>query len=74
MSELSEEYWKVCDENLVFDSQSANRDNCPYCRNELIRISCPACLENKTNLNTECDYCHDKEKWLRCTKCNKNFN
>ena len=46
MSELSEEYWKVCDENLVFDSQSANRDNCPYCRNELIRISCPACVKS----------------------------
>ena len=77
MNDLSELYWKVCDEELVFveDNPIINDEIelCPRCKVELIRVSCPACLEDKSNLNTECDYCHDIEKWKRCTKCSINF-
>ena len=79
MVELSELYWKECDDELIISELMPvkNTDTipcCPKCQDELILISCPACMEREDNMNICCEYCNDIGKWYRCPKCQINLS
>lgn len=52
---------------------------CPDCKGELRYQSCLYCGilaekdEDSMDLNTECEECQDKERWLTCDNCKLNI-